>query len=404
MYTATVSPDRRYQLQSDEANRRLDALLETLRVPEASWRAYSELLTTTLKMLEDRADLGDLKIASAALKEIRYGFKVFAPYRHVPKITVFGSARTAADHPVSRQAQLFGRRMTEAGWMVITGAGSGVMGAAQEGAGGERSFGLNIRLPFEQEANPWIADDPKLISFKYFFTRKLFLVREAHAMAFFPGGFGTGDEVFETLTLVQTGKAPVLPIVLVDAPGGSYWKHFQEFVGTQMVETGMISRGGHLALARHRRRRRGGGRDRAVLPRVPLPALRGEPPGDPPEPGAGAGGGDGDRRALRRHPRRAGGADGGPARRRGRGVPRAPAPGLAVLAPEPGPAPPADRLPQRVLTDARPLARMIRGRDATLTPTLSLAEGEGVCSIPSPPEGERARVRGRAGRGIRVRE
>ena len=241
MYTSTVSPDRRYQLQSDEANRRLDALLETLRVPETSWRAYSELLTTTLKMFEDRADLGDLKIASAALKEMRYGFKVFAPYRHVPKVTVFGSARTLADHPVSRQAQLFGRRMTEAGWMVITGAGSGVMGAAQEGAGRERSFGLNIRLPYEQEANPWIADDPKLISFKYFFTRKLFLVREAHAMAFFPGGFGTGDEVFETLTLVQTGKAPVLPVVLVDAPGGSYWKRFQEFVGASMAEAGMIS-------------------------------------------------------------------------------------------------------------------------------------------------------------------
>jgi uncharacterized protein (TIGR00730 family) len=131
--------------------------------------------------------------------------------------------------------------MAESGWMVITGAGSGVMGAAQEGAGRERSFGMNIRLPFEQDANPWIADDPKLISFKYFFTRKLFLVREAWAMAFFPGGFGTGDEVFETLTLIQTGKAEIVPVVLVDAPGGGFWRRWVEFVREQMVETGMIS-------------------------------------------------------------------------------------------------------------------------------------------------------------------
>jgi uncharacterized protein (TIGR00730 family) len=131
--------------------------------------------------------------------------------------------------------------MIDAGWMVITGAGSGVMGAAQEGAGGERSFGINIRLPTEQEANPWIADDPKLISFKYFFTRKLFLIREAHAMAFFPGGFGTGDEAFEALTLVQTGKQTVLPLVFVDEPGGVYWKHFEEFVQNEMAAKGMIA-------------------------------------------------------------------------------------------------------------------------------------------------------------------
>ncbi len=241
MYTQSVSPDRRYHLQSEEANRRIDALLEGLRVPESSWRLYSELLTTVLKMFEDGADVGDLKIASASLKELRYGFKVFAPYRLVPKVTVFGSARTPPGHPVSEQASEFGRRMTGEGWMVITGAGSGVMGAAQEGAGRERSFGLNIRLPFEQEANPWIADDPKLITFKYFFTRKLFLVREAHAMAFFPGGFGTADEVFESLTLIQTGKAPVVPVVLVDAPGGTYWRRFSEFITEAMANPRMIS-------------------------------------------------------------------------------------------------------------------------------------------------------------------
>jgi uncharacterized protein (TIGR00730 family) len=241
VYAGTVSPERRYQLQDQEANRQIDALLERLRVPGEKWRYESELVTTALKLFEDGAQVADLKIASAALKEIRYGYKVFAPYRDVPKVTVFGSARTPGDHPVSHQARAFGKRMTESGWMVITGAGSGVMGAAQEGAGRERSFGMNIRLPFEQDANPWIADDPKLISFKYFFTRKLFLVREAWAMAFFPGGFGTGDEVFETLTLIQTGKAEIVPVVLVDAPGGTYWRRWVEFVQEQMVGTGMIS-------------------------------------------------------------------------------------------------------------------------------------------------------------------
>jgi uncharacterized protein (TIGR00730 family) len=243
MYTADVGHDRRYQLRSDEANRRIDALLEQLRVPEATWRLYGDMLTTVLKMFEDGTGVVDLKIASASLKEMRYGFKVFAPYRHVPKVTVFGSARTPLEHPVSRQAYEFGKRMADAGWMVITGAGSGVMGASQHGAGRERSFGLNIRLPFEQEANPWIADDPKLISFKYFFTRKLFLVREAHAMVFFPGGFGTGDEAFEALTLMQTGKAPLLPIVMVDAPGGTYWASFIAFMEREMVASGMIASG-----------------------------------------------------------------------------------------------------------------------------------------------------------------
>ena len=241
VYAGSVSPERRYQLRDEAANRQIDALLEHLRVPGETWRYEADLVTTALKLFEDGAQVAELKIASAALKELRYGFKVFAPYRSVPKVTVFGSARTPTDHPVAEQARRFGKRLTDAGWMVITGAGSGVMGAAQEGAGRERSFGMNIRLPFEQDANPWIADDPKLISFKYFFTRKLFLVREAWAMAFFPGGFGTGDEVFETLTLIQTGKAELVPVVLLDAPGGAFWRRWVEFVREQMVETRMIS-------------------------------------------------------------------------------------------------------------------------------------------------------------------
>src|SRR5215467_15875239 len=241
MYTVLVSPDRHYQLQSEDANRTIDALLEHLRVPESTWRLYAEMLTTVLKMREDGAGVADLKIAHAAFKELRYGFKVFAPYRDAPKVTVFGSARTGPEHPVSAQAYTFGKRMIDVGWMVITGAGSGVMGAAQEGAGGERSFGLNIRLPSEQEANPWIADDPKLITFKYFFTRKLFLVKEAHAFAMFPGGFGTMDETFESLTLMQTGKSAIVPIVFVEAGPRPYWRTWDAWLRGTLVEHGYVA-------------------------------------------------------------------------------------------------------------------------------------------------------------------
>jgi uncharacterized protein (TIGR00730 family) len=236
-----VANERRYQLQSEEANRELDALLEGLQVPRETWSYYAQMLTTVLKMFEDGAEVGDLKIANSALKELRYAFKVFAPYRAVPKVTVFGSARTPADHPVSRQAEAFARRMVEGGWMVVTGAGGGVMESAQAGAGREKSFGLNIRLPFEQEANPWIADDPKLITFKYFFTRKLFLLKESSAVCYLPGGFGTCDEAFEVLTLVQTGKAPTIPVVLLDAPGGEYWESWARLVREQMVDKGLIA-------------------------------------------------------------------------------------------------------------------------------------------------------------------
>ena len=155
----------RYQLQNDDANRLIRELVDVAAVPAQTRGLVQQLLTSVLKLHEDGAPVGDLKITNAALKELRYGFKVFAPYRGVRKVTVFGSARTSPSDPASEAARQFGRRMVEAGWMVVTGAGAGIMGAAQEGAGGERSFGLNIRLPFEQEANPWIASDPKLITF-----------------------------------------------------------------------------------------------------------------------------------------------------------------------------------------------------------------------------------------------
>jgi len=240
MYTRVMANERRYQLQSEEANRQLDALLAGLGVHRETSQYYAQMLTTVLKLFEDGAEVGDLKIANSALKELRYAFKVFSQYRTVPKVTVFGSARTPPEHPITLQASDFGRRMVKAGWMVVTGAGSGVMGGAQEGAGGEQSFGLNIRLPFEQEANPWIAQDPKLITFKYFFTRKLFLLKESAAACFLPGGFGTFDEVFEVLTLIQTGKTSMIPVLLLDIPGGGYWKAWDAYVREEMVGRGFI--------------------------------------------------------------------------------------------------------------------------------------------------------------------
>jgi len=236
-----VVNERRYQLQSEEANRQLDTLLAGLGVHRETSQYYAQMLTTVLKLFEDGADVGDLKIANSALKELRYAFKVFSQYRTMPKVTVFGSARTPPDHAITLQANDFGRRMVEAGWMVITGAGSGVMGGAQEGAGREQSFGLNIRLPFEQEANPWIAEDPKLITFKYFFTRKLFLLKESAAACFLPGGFGTCDEVFEVLTLIQTGKTSMIPVLLLDIPGGGYWKAWDAYVREEMIGRGFIA-------------------------------------------------------------------------------------------------------------------------------------------------------------------
>jgi len=237
-----VPDSRRYQLQNDAANRLIQELVDATGVPPEKRGLVQQMLTTVLKLHEDGTPTGDLKITNAALKELRYAYKVFAPYRDVRKVTVFGSARTPETEPAAQAARLFGRRMVEQGWMVVTGAGAGIMGAAQEGAGGERSFGLNIRLPFEQEANPWIAADPKLITFKYFFTRKLFLVKEAHAVALFPGGFGTMDETFELLTLLQTGKTTIVPIVLVECGAQPYWRVWDAFVRGTLVEQGLIQR------------------------------------------------------------------------------------------------------------------------------------------------------------------
>jgi len=235
-----VAESRRYQLQNDAANRLIVELLDAAGIPPDRRGYFQHMLTTVLKLHEDGTPTGDLKVTNTALKELRYAYKVFAPYRAVRKVTVFGSARTAGTDDAAVAAREFGRRMVEEGWMVVTGAGAGIMGAAQEGAGGEQSFGLNIRLPFEQEANPWIASDPKLITFKYFFTRKLFLVKEASAVALFPGGFGTMDECFELLTLMQTGKSTIVPVVLVEVGPKPYWRIWDRFVQGALVERRLI--------------------------------------------------------------------------------------------------------------------------------------------------------------------
>jgi uncharacterized protein (TIGR00730 family) len=193
------------------------------------------------KLAADQPSRGDLKILSRTMRELRYAFKVFSPYRSRHKVTVFGSARTRPDKASYQQAVKFGRAMAEIGWLVVTGAASGIMEAGHVGAGRENSMGLNIMLPFEQSSNPIIAGDPKLVHMKYFFTRKLMFVKECDAVALFPGGFGTLDEGLEVLTLLQTGKRDMVPVVFVDEPGGKFWQPLLEFFQSRLLADGMVS-------------------------------------------------------------------------------------------------------------------------------------------------------------------
>jgi len=198
------------------------------------------VIDTVAQLAADDPEPLDLKIASAALAEMTEAFRVFRPYRGVPKVTFFGSARTRPEDPLYRQARLLARRLAEHEWMVVTGAGPGIMAAAMEGAGRERSLGVNIRLPFEQGANPLIAQDPKLVEMRYFFTRKLMLIKESAGYVVLPGGFGTLDEAFELLTLLQTGKALPAPLVLLDVPGGTYWRSWRRFLDEEVARGGLI--------------------------------------------------------------------------------------------------------------------------------------------------------------------
>jgi hypothetical protein len=200
-----------------------------------------ELIITALKMAKDGVALADLKLFNRSLREMRNATRVFAPYRSKQKVVVFGSARTASTEVEYQAAEVFAQKMRDLEYMIITGGGDGIMGAAQKGAGREASFGLNIRLPFEQRANETIDGDRKLINFNYFFTRKLHFVKESHAVALFPGGFGTMDEAFEVLTLMQTGKARILPVVMIDKPNGTYWHTWNSFLAEYLLKLGLIS-------------------------------------------------------------------------------------------------------------------------------------------------------------------
>src|SRR5438445_3240076 len=234
-HTVRKGDDAFQQVNEDEAQH------EGERQPVGTEQLVQQLKETADKLIRDQANRGDIKLLNTALKELRYAFKVFAPYRNQRKVTVFGSARVPSDQPAYHQAVLFSRSIAKAGFMVITGAASGIMEAGHVGAGRESSIGVNILLPFEQEANAIIAGDIKLMHLKYFFTRKLLFVKESDAIALFPGGFGTQDEGFEVLTLVQTGKSHLIPIVLIDEPGGDYWKRWQVFVKEVLLERQMIS-------------------------------------------------------------------------------------------------------------------------------------------------------------------
>lgn len=204
-------------------------------------RLVRDMIVTSLKLITDQRDTGELKLLSASLKELRHAFRVFSEYAEPHKISIFGSARTPPDHPDYKAAVDFSRLMAQRGWLAITGAGDGIMKAGHEGPGRESSFGLAIRLPFETTANTVIAGDDKLIHFRYFFTRKLIFVSQCEAVAVFPGGFGTQDELLEVLTLIQTGKSQMIPVVLIEGPDSTYWSHWDRYIREELLALGFVS-------------------------------------------------------------------------------------------------------------------------------------------------------------------
>ena len=238
------SPPRRraprYRTGDRELDDAVDDLVGRIADPKDADLVF-ELVVSALRLARDRADRGDLKIANAALKEMRHSFHVFAPYRAARKVAIFGSARTRPDDPLYLQARDLAARVAARDWMVITGAGPGIMEAGIEGAGSEHAFGVSIKLPFEAATSQFFDGDPKLVNFRYFFTRKLAFIKESDAFVLLPGGFGTLDEAFELLTLLQTGKAQPGPVVLLDTPGGTYWSEWIEFVRAELLATGYVS-------------------------------------------------------------------------------------------------------------------------------------------------------------------
>jgi uncharacterized protein (TIGR00730 family) len=228
----------RYSVGDAELDARLQALVTEL-APEDPRLTY-ELLVTAVKLAGEPITRLDRKIINVALKEMRHAFKLFVQYRDFRKATLFGSARVQPGDPDYETAREVGRLLAASGWMVVTGAGPGIMRAGNEGAGQGQSFGFNIVLPFEQTPNEFIVGDAKLINFKYFFTRKLMFIKEADAFILCPGGFGTMDEVFELITLMQTGKSDLHPVVMLESPGGTYWKEWDDHIRGSLMARGFV--------------------------------------------------------------------------------------------------------------------------------------------------------------------
>ena len=200
----------------------------------------TQQIQNCLKLLSDGYNTGQLKLITRALKEMRYAYRIFGKYPSSHRISIFGSARTPEDHPDYAAAKSFSKALSLQGWMCITGAAYGIMKAGMEAVHPDQSFGLSIRLPFEATNDSFIEGDPKLIHFRYFFTRKLMFMSHSDAIAVFPGGYGTLDELFEILTLMQTGKGAILPVVLMEGVGGVYWQHWENYVVKNLQGNGWV--------------------------------------------------------------------------------------------------------------------------------------------------------------------
>lgn len=233
-------PSQNYTVDNPQAEALIRELVD-LCANSSSGDLLREILTTVVKLGMEHDNTGDYKLVNTTLKELRHAMRIFSPYRKTRKVCIFGSARTDPSDACYQMARQLSKNLVDKGFMVITGAGPGIMAAANQGAGKENSFGINIELPYEQGANPYIAGDPKLMTFKYFFTRKLMFIKESSATVLFPGGMGTQDEGFETLTLFQTGKCMPRPIVLVEPENGTYWQNWVDYLKTEMLGRGYIS-------------------------------------------------------------------------------------------------------------------------------------------------------------------
>ena len=201
----------------------------------------TQMIKSALEISKSDVSSLDAKIAASALREMQQAFKMMAPFRDRKKVTIFGSARTSKGDPLFDRTAQISREFAERGWMVVTGAGPGIMEAGMVGAGRENSIGVSIRLPFETAANEVIQGDTKFVSMRYFFTRKLMLVKESHAFICMPGGFGTLDEMFELLTLIQTGKGLPVPLLLMDLEDDPFWESISQLIQDQLLPRGLIS-------------------------------------------------------------------------------------------------------------------------------------------------------------------